>query len=330
MKTRLPYLSPSAGWLAVALLALGLLAGGWVGVSWMASARGAEAASAQPTNPILAELTSVGVPLEGGANLTLPPPVLPDGLDAAGQRAALESIADANHPVEALLRRSVVAPFVLKLTSEGKTAEGVGRRMDLYFIAYGDFAKVIEPGYLEERFQAEGDEEPKEGELEKKAGIFTEAELAARQLTVSKTDATEEAYGYSQFQVFDKVQVSATARVMQTRTAESVLFASLLDTRFATDTDYPNRWWPISLSDLGQPVLGEPRPYAGSGGYGKLTRLSEPAGAMFLEYHMVFNEPRDWFGGTNLIGSKLPILVQDNVRKFRRQIAKDAPAGKGK
>ncbi len=273
-------------------------------------------------NPVLNQLLTEGVSLEGGANLKLPPPTMPDGLSSKEQRAAIESIADANHPAEALLRRSVVAPFVLKLTSEGKTAEGVGRRMDLYFVAYGNFAQITEPGYLKEKFEKEGTEEAQEGELEKKAGVLNEAELAERNLTVSTQDTTEEAYGYSQFQVFDKVQVSATARVMQTRQADSILFASLLDTRFAGDGQYPNRWWPIGRDTVGRPVLGEPRPYAGSGGYGKLTRLSEPPEAMFVEYHMVFNEPRDWFGGSNLIGSKLPILVQDNVRKFRREIAK--------
>lgn len=273
-------------------------------------------------NPILSILLEEGVSLDGGDQLRLPPPTLPDGLDAPGQQAALASIADANHPLEQLLRKSVVAPFVLKLTSEGKSPQGVGRRMDLWFVAYGDFQAITAPGYFQDKYKEQADQPAAPNELPRKAGVLSDEELSARQLTVTKDEVTEEAYGYSLFSVFDKVQLSSTARVMQTRQAESVLFAAMLDPRFADDATYPNRWWPVEQTAAGNPHLLEPRPYAGSGAYGKLTKLHEPAGALFVEYHLVFNEPHDWFDGANLIGSKLPILVQDNVRKFRRDIAK--------
>jgi hypothetical protein len=37
---------------------------------------------------------------------------------------------------------------------------------------------------------------------------------------------------------------------------------------------------------------------------------------------VTFIEPREWFHGTNLLRSKLPIVAQDIVRKFRRNLAK--------
>jgi hypothetical protein len=52
----------------------------------------------------------------------------------------------------------------------------------------------------------------------------------------------------------------------------------------------------------------------------KATRLAAPAGALFVEYHVVFLEPQGWFRGTNLLRSKLPIVAQDLVRKFRRRM----------
>ena len=65
----------------------------------------------------------------------------------------------------------------------------------------------------------------------------------------------------------------------------------------------------------------QPQPYAGLGSYVKATRLAEPAGAVFIEYHVVFAEPQGWFHGANLLRSKLPIVAQDMVRKFRRKMA---------
>ena len=57
------------------------------------------------------------------------------------------------------------------------------------------------------------------------------------------------------------------------------------------------------------------------GGYMKASRLAQPSGAVLVEYHLVFEEPQGWFGGSNLLRSKLPLVCQDGVRKFRRRMA---------
>ena len=38
---------------------------------------------------------------------------------------------------------------------------------------------------------------------------------------------------------------------------------------------------------------------------------------------ILFDEPVGWFNGANLLRSKLPIVVQEGVRKFRPQLAHD-------
>ena len=40
-----------------------------------------------------------------------------------------------------------------------------------------------------------------------------------------------------------------------------------------------------------------------------------------MEYHVAFVEPQGWFHGTNLLRSKLPIVAQEMVRKFRRNLS---------
>ena len=60
----------------------------------------------------------------------------------------------------------------------------------------------------------------------------------------------------------------------------------------------------------------------GAGMYFKITKLAAPEGALFIEQHVMFAEPAGWFGGANLLRSKLPIAVQDNVRTMRREFQK--------
>ena len=48
--------------------------------------------------------------------------------------------------------------------------------------------------------------------------------------------------------------------------------------------------------------------------------MAQPSDAMLIEYHVVFEEPEAWFQGANLLSSKLPLVIQDVVRSFRRKL----------
>ena len=50
--------------------------------------------------------------------------------------------------------------------------------------------------------------------------------------------------------------------------------------------------------------------------------LKEPANAILVEFHQVFVEPKKWFDGANLLRSKLPLVIQPEVRAFRRELTK--------
>ncbi len=64
---------------------------------------------------ILAELTQKGVSAHDSAPTRLPGPTVPDGLDAAAQRSALDKLPEARHSPQQLLRKSAVAPFELQI-----------------------------------------------------------------------------------------------------------------------------------------------------------------------------------------------------------------------
>jgi hypothetical protein len=284
----------------------------WLNSSW---------ADAADSNEILDALLTEGVKFNDGRLVRMPAPTMRDGLGPAEQKKALASIADENHPVEALVRPSVVAPFVLKIGEEKETKTARPRRIDLWFVAYADLSKISDETFLKQQVAAEAKSEPR-GSTSADGEVLTEEQLRERNID----SAPGERSLAGNFTLFDRVRLSGVMRAKLTRTDESVTLAGLLDPRFAKDAKYPNSWRPLERTDSGELRVGPPQPYPSAGWYAKATRLSEPKGAVFVEYHAVFDEPQGWFNGANLLRSKLPIVVQDGVRQFRRRMS--APAEK--
>jgi hypothetical protein len=102
---------------------------------------------------------------------------------------------------------------------------------------------------------------------------------------------------------------------------DSVVVATVVDPRFDADSEYPNVWRSISADEAGRRQMGPPEKYSGLGSYMKATKLGGSGDMLFVEYHVTFAEPEGWFHGTNLLRSKLPIVAQDMVRKFRRNLS---------
>lgn len=272
-------------------------------------------------NPLFKSLIVDGVQVANGPALVLPAPTITDGMSAVQQRTAIEAVAKPNHTAESLLRKSVVAPFILKITDDeaSKTAGGTGRRVDLWFVVYGDLQKLRDVSFWENQIataKPNGDQNDTE-----KGTELSAIDLAKRGIQVDEQDDYRERYLAGSFVLFDRVRIRGTVFTTETLDDESAMFAVLLDPRFSTDEEYPNSWQPIRREETGKLTVGELQTYQGAGSYMKATQLKEPADAILVEYHLVFDEPVGWFNGANLLRSKLPILVQDSVRKFRRKLA---------
>jgi len=265
-------------------------------------------------NSIFEEFMTRGVQLNG-VTVRLPAPTLADGLSASEQQAALASIADTNHPVSALVRNAVVAPLVLKIEDEPNKGAVRPRRVDLWFVVYGDIEKLGDEDFLikqaNEEARADGQQFSQEGH------ILTADELRTRGISAN----SGERYLAGRFTLFDRVQISGTMRTKLTRTAESVTTAGRLDPRFDQKAEFPNAWRSITRDAQGRASLGQPQPYRGVGWFAKATKLADPAGAILIEVHTVFDEPAEWFNGANLLRSKLPIVLQDKARAVRRRLA---------
>jgi hypothetical protein len=242
---------------------------------------------------------------------------LPDRLDASAQRRQIESILDGRHAWDVFSRRSVVAPLLLKISDDKAGENRVGRRVDLWFVAYGELKSLSNDEFLTRQIGIANTESDSESGSSVK--LLTTADVAKRGIVLSG-GVDDPRFVATNSTLLDRVHLAVTTRNQKSTTAESVSIASILDDRFASDREFPNSWQAITRDNAGQRQLGAPRPYVGMGSYVKATRLREPAGALFVEYHLAFAEPKEWFQGTNLLRSKLPIVAQDAVRKYRRSL----------
>jgi hypothetical protein len=270
------------------------------------------ATTSSAANTIFDQLTGQGVAIDADETVPLTKPLLADGLDAAAQRKAIESVLGTRYDWSDFTRKSVVSPLLLKI-DDGKRESGqLSRRVDLYFVTYGSLDTLRDDKELQERLNlaTAGD-----SEAGNQIVMLTDAELAERGLSAENTK-----WIAIETTLLNKVRLSITTRNEKTENDDSLLVATLLDPKFAADAKYPNSWSAVTTDDAGRRQVGNSHPYAGLASYMKTTKLAAPAGAIFVEYHVVYSEPEGWFHGANLLRSKLPIVAQELVRKLRRKM----------
>ncbi len=300
-------------------------------------------------NTLLTELVTKGVTMPDKLVVTLPAPLMAEGLTAAQQAEVLKQVAKdkaLGGNVNLLLDKSSAAPISLKL---GKMPSRQGndliRKVNVCFIVYGDWDVLVGKPFAKGILKQNQPNNNAAGTAVTKAGYLTATEMAVRRLSARSIPDLKEYYLYTTFKLFDQVEVSATRFGMATKTPTGVIVAAKVDPRFADDKEYPNRWRPIIRNAAGNPILGRPQPYpranaknvSGAGFYAKVTRLVAPADAIFVEYHSAFYEPVDWFGAdnVNLLPAELRKIVPYQVKQFRiklaaetQKAAEDKAAGK--
>jgi len=289
-------------------LALGLLAG--------VKLCSAEA----PENAVYKELIEKGVPLSNGEAAKMPEFEMADGLEETAQGDALEAILKKDEggvKKASLMSKKVTAPYIRVNTD---IPNSTSHRIDLYFFAEGNLRTVANGNFWKARIGQQN----KNGRLD----FLTDQQLKQLKLTVVDQPNIKERYAHADVDLFSMVQVSGTARTMETIGKESVVVAFLLDPRFQNDKNFPNQWRPIKFNAVGKPVIGGPQPYDGVGGYAKATQFLALPGMLFVEYHIIYNEPQEWFNGKGVLDSKLSTMIEEDVRRFRRDL-KAAPAGAG-
>ncbi len=269
--------------------------------------------------PLYRQAVEVGFPMAAAGPIKLPPPLVLDGADSQSVRARLAGLPQRTVPVEELMRKSVVAPLVFGFREVAAADTDLPvRGLDVYFVAYGR----LEPARGEQLLRDVLEAAKKEAKIHQ----LTPEELNSRNIEppAAEDKMIGRRYYFAEFALLDRVQLSATAQTYVSQTERSVVAAWLIDPRFAQDKQFPNTWRPLKIDPItGKAELGQPQRYDGCASYLRITRLSDPAETVFVEYHTVFVEPQAWFGGANLLRSKLPLLIQSQARSFRRQIGSE-------
>ncbi len=268
--------------------------------------------------PVFTELLEKGITMSDGTAVKLPAPIMADGLDAAGQRAAMEEVADARTRVDDLVRKSYTPPVVVKMHNVKVVENGPAvRALDVWFVAHGDWATLTSKDFLETAMKTKDEGK---SQIVSKSGALSEEERAKRKLTVISKEGLEEEFVYATFSLFDRVEISCTRLAVLMTGKDVVVTASRVDPRFDEDPEYQNQWRPLVRNEQAEIVPGPAQLFAHAGGYSKITRLKEPADAVFIESHLVYEEPYGWFDGVNLVRQKAPAMVQEKVRTFRRKL----------
>ena len=139
------------------------------------------APDALPENPVFKELVEKGIAMSDGTTVKLPPPILPDGLDAAGQKAAIDKAAGPKTNFAELIKKSFYTPVVVKVRTPNAT-EGEGpavRTIDVWFVAHGNWNTLTSKDFLETALKGK---EEGANRVVIRSGFLSDKELDARKL----------------------------------------------------------------------------------------------------------------------------------------------------
>ena len=281
---------------------------------------GLSGVSLRADDPVFKELLEVGVEVSPGQRVKLPPPTLTGSATAEQQQQALRDAA-ANHSLAEFTRKSAVTPFTLKMES---LTDSEGRRyaqtVDVWFIAYGQLETLRDRQLLEELASAASQQA--DSAIAPRSELLAPALLQQAGLELKESAQEREVFATFAAPLLDRVLVSGVVHSWQHFGSAEITASGILDARFDRQAGLSNCWQSIEDRAGEEPTLGAAAPYSGFGGYLRATALQEPAGALLIEAHVVFHEPEGWFRGANLLRSKLPIALQDQIRTFRRKLAK--------
>lgn len=264
---------------------------------------------------LLEQITTGGTAFPNGMPVVLKPPLLDDSLDAVARQGALDSLAG-GIGWDRFSRNSYVSPIEMDLQYvKDNHGERTGHLVHVAFVAHLDFEQLRDPDQVRAMFQSDAGDVQAE---EFFAAQATKGQLAGWGIRDRRDDTT---YHQIRIPLLNRVVLEGWLQAQVIAGEDSILIAWLLDPRFTLTetTSTGNRWSPITQPDDAKSDDAATFPYQGLAGYIHVTRLDQPAGACLVEARIAVHEPTEWFRGSNLLRSKLPLMIQESVRKFRRR-----------
>src|SRR6266508_2017302 len=110
----------------------------------------AQPASHEADNSLYKALLDPGLVVGPNVRVKLPPPLMPDGLDAAAQKAIIVKLIGDDYSFEEFTRKSQVAPHILRIReAQPSDPKSPSRGLDTYFVAYVDLKAFDDEKFLE-------------------------------------------------------------------------------------------------------------------------------------------------------------------------------------
>ena len=205
------------------------------------------------------------------------------------------------------------------------------RRVNFWFIAYGNLQRFddesIQGKVLAEATQEE-DASEDSSEQTAESRKLTPEDLVRCQISVQENPnhkTSQQHFARLSMHLFKKVNLDLTIQALTTRFPQGIVSAVIVDPRFNTFPEFASQWQRLQRDEVGNLHPLSSGPYGGAGGYVQLLQLSEPLNALVVEGHFAFREPQGWFDGANLLGSKMPAMVQMSARRVRKTLLKSIP-----
>ena len=224
-----------------------------------------------------------------GDSQAWPDVVMADGLDAQAQRDVIQSL---GRRFEDFTKKGVNTQIDIPRPKKESVDGGVFRVYSYFFTVHSTLDALGDQNLLTKIFAANANKNAKGTDLGEAEGAkFSYAEEPG---------------------LLDRISLSMVLRSNDAKSKDSVYGGSIV---VAEDPQkkHSSTWAPSDAPN-------EKKPYVGMGIYTKATPLVELPGVLFIEAHMVFYEPEEWFRGRNLLGAKLPLMIQDQVRSLRREL----------
>lgn len=224
-----------------------------------------------------------------GDSQAWPDIVMADGLDAQQQREVIQSL---GRRFEDFTKKGVNTQIDIPRPKKESVDGGVFRVYSYFFTVHSTLDQLGDQNLLTKIFAANANKNAKGTDLGEAEG--------------AKFSYAEEP------ELLDRIALSMVLRSNDAKSEESVYGGSIVVEQDPQQT-HTSTWAPSDAKD-------DKKPYVGMGIYTKATPLVELPGVLFIEAHMVFYEPEEWFRGRNLLGAKLPLMIQDQVRSLRREL----------
>lgn len=242
-------------------------------------------------------------------------PLMKDNMSQAEQREVLKQVGGKKYSVEDLLNGSISAPHVLEMDREAiddSAKSTMLTTLSLYFVAKGDLEMVADPKFLESLMSIDG-------RSDEKADPLTDEQLQAAKIDPTKIAKDQEGMSVVEGTIFDRIHVTGVARSYWTRSGDSIVSAALFDRRFADKGKLAPTWERFERQEDGSMKSAETGKLPGLGAYVKITPIKGADKLLFIEAHGALLEPYSWFQGANLLGSKLPTALRNQVQDIRRR-----------